>query len=136
MRVPLSWLREFAPTDLSADELVELMTPRGVLVEDVLRPWDGLEGVVVVRVLEVRDHPNSDKLCIARIQHGSGEMELVVGVRNMGAGDLVPWAPPGARVPVLPEPLGAREIRGVVSNGMLCSPRELGISQDHGGILV
>jgi phenylalanyl-tRNA synthetase beta chain len=136
MRVPLSWLREFAPTDLTADELVELMTPRGVLVEDVLRPWDGLEGVVVVRVLEVRDHPNSDKLCIARIQHGSGEMELVVGVRNMGAGDLVPWAPPGARVPVLPEPLGVREIRGVVSNGMLCSPRELGISQDHGGILV
>jgi phenylalanyl-tRNA synthetase beta chain len=136
MRVPLSWLREFAPTELSADELVELMTPRGVLVEDVLRPWDGLDGVVVVRVLEVRDHPNSDKLCIARIQHGAGEIELVVGVRNMAAGDLVPWAPPGARVPVLPDPLGAREIRGVVSNGMLCSPQELGISQDHGGILV
>ena len=102
----------------------------------MLRPWDGLDGVVVVRVLEVRDHPNSEKLCIARIQHGTGEIELVVGVRNMAAGDLVPWAPPGARVPVLPDPLGAREIRGVVSNGMLCSPRELGISQDHGGILV
>jgi phenylalanyl-tRNA synthetase beta chain len=136
MRVPLSWLREFAPTDMNADELVELMTPRGVLVEDVLRPWDGLEGVVVARVLEVRDHPNSDKLCIARIQHGSGETELVVGVRNMGAGDLVPWAPPGARVPGLPDPLGAREIRGVISSGMLCSARELGISQDHGGILL
>ena len=79
---------------------------------------------------------DSDKLCLARIQHGSGEAELVVGVRNMAAGDLVPWAPPGARVPVLDEPLGRREIRGVVSEGMLCSPRELAIGGDHEGILL
>ncbi len=136
MRVPLGWLREFAPTDIAVDELADLMTDRGVKVEAVLRPWAGLEGVVVVRVLEVRDHPRSDKLCLARIQHGSGEVELVVGVRNMVAGDLVPWAPPGARVPVLDEPLGGREIRGVVSEGMLCSPRELAISADHEGILI
>jgi phenylalanyl-tRNA synthetase beta chain len=136
VRVPLGWLREFAPTDIAVDELADLMTDRGVKVEAVLRPWAGLEGVVVVRVLEVRDHPRSDKLCLARIQHGSGEVELVVGVRNMVAGDLVPWAPPGARVPVLDEPLGGREIRGVVSEGMLCSPRELAISADHEGILI
>ncbi len=136
MRVPLGWLREFAPTDVPVDELADRMTHRGVKVEGVLRPWAGLVGVVVVRVLEVRDHPSSDKLCIARIQHGSGEVELVVGVRNMVAGDLVPWAPPGARVPVLAEPLGRREIRGVVSEGMLCSPRELAISGDHEGILI
>ena len=136
MRVPLAWLREFAPTDMPVDQLAELITRRGVKVEGILEPWAGLEGVVIVRVLEVRDHPDSDKLCIARIQHGSGETELVVGVRNMGAGDLVPWAPPGARVPVLDEPLGRREIRGVSSDGMLCSPRELAISGDHGGILV
>ena len=136
MRVPLTWLREFAPTDLGADQLAEILIPRGVLIEAVERPWDGLEGVVVVRILEVRDHPNSDKLCVARIQHGSGEDELVVGVRNMGPGDLVPWAPPGARVPVLAEPLATRRVRGVDSNGMLCSPRELAISQDHSGILI
>jgi phenylalanyl-tRNA synthetase beta chain len=134
--VPLDWLREYAPTDMSADDLAELITKRGVKVEGVQWPWDGLEGVIVVRVVEVRDHPDSEKLCIARIQHGTGEIELVVGVRNMGPGDLVPWVPPGGRVPALPEPLGAREIRGVVSNGMLCSPRELAISQDHDGILV
>jgi len=57
-------------------------------------------------------------------------------VRNMLEGDLVPWAPPGSRVPALPEPLAVRPVRGVDSPGMLCSPRELGISQDHGGILV
>jgi phenylalanyl-tRNA synthetase beta chain len=136
VRVPLGWLREFAPTDMAVDELAELMTRRGVKVEGVLRPWSGLDGVVVARVLEVRDHPRSDKLCLARIQHGTGEVELVVGVRNMVAGDLVPWAPPGSRVPVSDEPLGRREIRGVVSDGMLCSPRELAISGDHEGILI
>lgn len=136
MRVPLHWLREYAPTDLDPEALAETITHRGVKVEAIERPWEGLDGVVVARVLEVRDHPDSDKLCLARIQHGAGETELVVGVRNMVAGDLVPWAPPGSRVPVLDEPLGRREIRGVVSDGMLCSPRELAISGDHAGILV
>jgi phenylalanyl-tRNA synthetase beta chain len=136
VRVPLSWLRELAPTELSADELAELITHRGVKVEDVLDPWSGLEGVTVARVLAVADHPSSDKLCVATIEHAYGRSRLVVGVRNMKAGDLVPWARPGSRVPGLPEPLGTREIRGVVSEGMLCSPKELAISQDHGGILV
>jgi phenylalanyl-tRNA synthetase beta chain len=132
----MAWLREYAPTDMPVDELAELMTHRGVKVEGVLYPWSGLEGVVVARVLEVRDHPDSEKLCVARIQHGSGETELVVGVRNMAPGDLVAWAPPGARVPVIEEPLGRREIRGVASDGMLCSARELAISGDHAGIVI
>jgi phenylalanyl-tRNA synthetase beta chain len=136
MRVPLTWLREFAPTDIDAAALAELLVPRGVLVEGIERPWNGLEGVVVAQVVEVRDHPNSDTLCVARIKHSSGEIELVVGVRNMSEGDLVPWAPPGARVPALAEPLAVRPVRGVDSPGMLCSARELAINQDHGGILL
>ncbi len=136
MLVPLSWLREFAPTDMDPDALAELLIPRGVLIEGVERPWGGLEGVVVAQVVEVRDHPNADTLCLARIRHTEGEIELVVGVRNMGEGDLVPWAPPGSRVPALAEPLAVRPVRGVDSPGMLCSPRELAISQDHGGILL
>ncbi len=87
-------------------------------------------------MLEVRDHPNSEKLCLARVHTGSGEQEVVVGVRNMAVGDIVPLAGPGATVPLLPEPLGAREIRGVVSNGMLCAADELGISPSHEGILI
>jgi phenylalanyl-tRNA synthetase beta chain len=136
VRIVLSWLRELVPVDLPVEELSALLALKGAHAESVERPWEGLDGVVVARVLEVRDHPNSDKLCVARVQTGSGEQEVVVGVRNMAAGDLVPLAGPGARVPALPDPLGAREIRGVVSNGMLCSARELAISQDHGGILV
>ena len=136
MKVVLSWLRELCPTDLSAEELAELLTSKGAEVEAIERPWERVSGVVVARVIEVRDHPNSDTLCLARVQTGSGELEVVVGVRNMAPGDLVPLAPPGASVVTLPEPLGAREIRGVVSNGMLCAPDELGISASHDGILV
>jgi phenylalanyl-tRNA synthetase beta chain len=129
-------LRQLVPTDLAPEELAELITLKGVKVEEILYPWSDLDGVLIARVIEVGDHPNSQKLCVARVDTGSGELEVVVGVRNMKQGDLVPLAPPGARVPGLDEPIGAREIRGVVSNGMLCSARELGISQDHGGILV
>jgi phenylalanyl-tRNA synthetase beta chain len=136
MRIVLSWLREICPTELSAEELAELLTHKGAEVESVERPWERLQGVIVARVVEVRDHPNSDKLCLARVHTGSGEQEVVVGVRNMRTGDLVPLAGPGATVPLLPEPLGAREIRGVVSKGMLCAPDELGIAPSHEGILI
>jgi phenylalanyl-tRNA synthetase beta chain len=136
MRLVLSWLREFVSVEMEPEALADVLAMKGAHLESLERPWGGLEGVIVARVAEVRDHPNSDKLCLARVATGSGEQEVVVGVRNMRPGDLVPLAPPGARVPTLPEPLGAREIRGVVSNGMLCSARELALSQDHGGILV
>lgn len=136
MRIVRSWLLECCPVDLSAEDLAELLTAKGAEVERIERPWEGLDGVVVAKVLEVRDHPNSDKLCLARVSTGSSEREVVVGVRNMVPGDLVPLAGPGARVPVLPQPLTAREIRGVVSDGMLCSPMELGIAPTHEGILL
>jgi phenylalanyl-tRNA synthetase beta chain len=136
MRVVRSWLRELCAVDLSAEALGELLDRKGMHVESIERPWEGLVGVVVSRVLEVRNHPNSDKLCLARIDVDGAERKIVVGVRNMVAGDLVPYAGPGSRVPALPQPLVAREIRGVMSEGMICSPRELGISPDHSGILI
>jgi phenylalanyl-tRNA synthetase beta chain len=136
VKVVLSWLREFCPTDLSAGELAELLTHKGAEVESIERPWERLSGVVVARVMEVRDHPNSEKLCVVRVQAGAGELEVVAGIRNMKPGDLVPLAPPGATVPALPEPLAARSLRGVVSNGMLCSPMELGIAPTHDGIMI
>lgn len=136
MKVVLSWLREFCPTDLDAEELADRLTMAGVKVEEIIRPWEGLEGVVVGRVLEVSDHPDSDKLCVVRMDTGSGERTVCAGVRNMVAGDLVPYAVPGARVPALPEPLAPRKLRGVLSEGMLCSPRELNLADVHEGILV
>ena len=137
MRVPIGWLRELCPTDLSPEALGDLLALKGAHLESLERPWEGLEGVVVARVLEVRDHPNAGKLCVALVDAGEGPVQVVVGVRNMAPGDLVPWARPGSRVPTLETPLGAKELRGEVSNGMLCSPRELAVSQEHeSGILL
>jgi phenylalanyl-tRNA synthetase beta chain len=137
MKVSLGWLREFVRVELDVEELAERIDARGIKVDGIERPWAGLEGVVVARVLEVRDHPNSDKLCLATVDGGEGPVQVVVGIRNMTAGDLVPWAKPGSRVPMLDEPLGAKPLRGEMSNGMLCSPRELAIShEDETGILL
>jgi phenylalanyl-tRNA synthetase beta chain len=136
VKVVLNWLRELCPTDLPAEDLADLLTSKGAEVESIERPWERLSGVVVARVIEVRDHPDSDTLCVARVQTGSGELEVVVGVRNMGPGDLIPLAGPGATVLTLDAPLAAREIRGVVSNGMLCAPDEVGVSPSHEGILI
>ena len=135
MKVVLSWLREFCPSDMPVEELADRLTMAGVKVEEILRPWDGLDGVTIARVVEVSDHPDSDKLCVVRVESGSGEHIVCAGVRNLSAGDLVPYAAPGSRVPVLPEPLAAKKLRGVMSEGMLCSPRELNIADVHAGIL-
>jgi phenylalanyl-tRNA synthetase beta chain len=134
--VSLGWLGEFVTVALSPEDLAELMTMHGLPVDRIVRPWDGLSGVVVAQILEVRDHPRADRLCVATIESGGEEREVVVGVRNMGPGDLVPYAPPGATLPGMDEPLERRPIRGVTSDGMLCSPKELGISGDHDRILV
>lgn len=137
MKVSLSWLREFVPIELDAEELAARIDARGIKVEGVERPWAGLDGVVAATVLDVRDHPNSEKLCLASVDAGEGPVQVVVGIRNMAPGDLVPWAKPGSRVPLLDETLGSRTLRGETSNGMLCSPRELAISQEHEtGILI
>src|ERR671918_114926 len=136
VRVPLGWLGEFVTVALVPEDLAERMTMHGLPVDRIIRPWEGLSGVVVARVLEVRDHPGADRLCVARVDAGAEEREVVVGVRNMGSGDLVPYAPPGATLPGVDAPLERREIRGVASEGMLCSPKELGISGDHDRILV
>jgi phenylalanyl-tRNA synthetase beta chain len=136
VRVPLSWLRELCPISLSAEEVADLLTRHGVEIERIIRPWDELSGVLVARVESVRDHPQADRLCLATVATGGAEREVVVGVRNMKPWDLVPYAPPGATLPGMAGKLERREIRGVASEGMLCSPKELNISADHTGILI
>jgi phenylalanyl-tRNA synthetase beta chain len=96
MKVPLSWLREFCPTDLAADDLAERLNVAGVHVEKILRPWSGLSGVLVARVKDKRAHPKSEKLTLATLDTGSGEAHVAAGVANWEPGDLVPYAPPGS----------------------------------------
>jgi len=136
VKVPLSWLREFCPVDLGVEDLADRLNVAGVHVEKILRPWSGLSGVIVARVTAKRPHPKSEKLTLATLDTGAGEAHVAAGVANWGPGDLVPYAPPGSRVPVLEVPLGVKRMGGEESQGMICSPHELGISSDHGAILI
>lgn len=135
MRVPLSWIRDFTPADAPVDVLVAALNQLGLEVEGVEDPGREVLGVRVARILEVLPHPDADRLRLADVEFGDGTTRVVCGAPNIEAGQLVPLAPSGATLPggfVLER----RTIRGQVSDGMLCSAKELGLGDDHAGILV
>ena len=135
MRVPLSWLRDFAPFDLDPVELGRVLDDLGMVVEGVEHIGQGIEDVVVARVLDVRPHPGADRVRLAEVDAGKGPLQVVCGAPNVGAGQLVAFAPVGA---VLPGgfAIGRRQVRGQWSEGMICSERELALGDDGAGILV
>lgn len=133
MRVPLSWLRQFVDVSMSLDEFVEFIGRNGLEVDGVHTPGEGTREVVTARVLHREPHPDADKLQVVRITHGDDEVELVCGAHNFEVGDVVLHAQVGGAIPGLE--LTARAIRGVTSNGMLCSARELELGDDHSGIM-
>ena len=135
MLAPLSWIRDFTPVDASTDKLVAALNQVGLEVEGVEEPGRDVRGVVAARVLDVVKHPNADKLTLVDVDFGNGSTRVVCGAQNVAAGDVVPFAPAGAH---LPEPFGIlerRKIRGVESDGMLLAPDELGLGDDHEGIV-
>jgi phenylalanyl-tRNA synthetase beta chain len=136
MLVPYSWLRDFAPFDLDPVELGRALDDLGMVVEHTERVGEGLEAVVVARVLETRPHPDADKVQLVDVDAGDGEaLQVVCGAFNFSAGDLVPLAPIGAALPNGME-IARRKVRGEWSNGMLCASDELGLGEDHSGIMV
>jgi phenylalanyl-tRNA synthetase beta chain len=135
MRVPLSWLREFTPVEVGSDELARRLPIAGLQVEEVIRTGSGIEGVVVGRVLEVEEISGATKIIWVTVDAGEGPRGVVCGARNFAAGDLVPVALPGAKLPGGME-IGRREMYGRTSDGMLCSAKELAIADDHTGIFV
>jgi phenylalanyl-tRNA synthetase beta chain len=136
MKVLLSWLRDFAPFEGDPVALGEQLSDLGLAVESLDRVGEGLEGVTVVRVLATRPHPNADKVQLVDVDTGDGEaLQIVCGAFNFGAGDLVPLATVGAKLPNGME-IGRRKVRGELSNGMLCASDELGLGSDHSGIMV
>ncbi|NNN03083.1 MAG: phenylalanine--tRNA ligase subunit beta [Acidimicrobiaceae bacterium] len=135
MRVPLSWLSEFVDLPDSLDELIAVMDDLGLVVEGVERVGEGLESVVVARVEEIHVIEGADRIRRVVVEAGAGPVEIVCGATNFSVGDFVPLAPVGAVLPGGFE-IARRTMRGVVSNGMLCSGRELGLSEDHGGLLL
>jgi phenylalanyl-tRNA synthetase beta chain len=135
MRFGLKWLNEFVPVDVPIDRLVELLDMSGTKVESVERPGREIAGVVVAKVLDISPHPNADNLTLVEVELDRHTTETVVcGARNFSVGDRVPLATVGAKLPDME--ITERKIRGTTSRGMLCSAAELGISEDHSGILV
>ena len=137
MKVLLSWLREFAPFEGDPADLGEQLSDLGLAVESMERLGEGLDRIVVARVLATRPHPNADKVQLVEVDAtGSGEaLQIVCGAFNMQPGDLVPLATVGTAMPSGLE-IGRRKVRGEWSDGMLCSARELKLGEDHAGILV
>jgi len=134
MRIPVSWLREYVKFDLPVDEVARRLTMAGLEVESIERAGGDWSGVVVGHVKAVNPHPNADRLRLVTVDTGSQAVEVVCGAPNVQAGKRYPFAAVGT---VLPGglTLERRKIRGVVSNGMLCSARELGLGDEHEGIL-
>jgi phenylalanyl-tRNA synthetase beta chain len=136
VKVLLSWLRDFAPFDLDPVALGETMSDLGMAVEELTRVGEGLEGIVVARVLETRAVEGANKIHLVIVDAGDGQpLEVGCGAFNMAVGDLVPLATVGTTMPNGME-IGRRKMAGVVSNGMLCSSLELGLGDDHAGILI
>src|SRR6202034_709493 len=124
----------FAPFG-PAETLVSVADDLGLVVEGVEQVGEGLEQVVVARVREIAAIPGADRIRRVVVDAGSGDLEIVCGAWNFSEGDRVPLAPVGTVLPGGIE-IGRRKMRGVTSEGMLCSGKELGLSDDGAGLLV
>jgi phenylalanyl-tRNA synthetase beta chain len=127
MRAPLTWLRDYAPLDAEVDRLAAILSELGLVVDGVEHVGGDLGDVIVSRILEIKAHPNADRVRLVEVDTGGEEpLQIVCGAWNFAIGDLVPLAPVGA---VLPGDfkISRAKMRGEWSNGMLCSPQELGL---------
>lgn len=135
MQFPESWLRTMADPSIGTDALAHQLTMAGLEVEEVEPVAPAFSGVVVARIESIEPHPDADKLRVCRVNAGEGEwLQIVCGAPNAAAGLMVPLAGVGA---VLPGDfkIGVAKMRGVESAGMLCSAKELGLSQENAGLL-
>jgi phenylalanyl-tRNA synthetase beta chain len=134
MQFSEQWLRTFVDPQLDSAGLGHLLTMAGLEVEDADPAAPAFRGVVVAKIVEADKHPNADKLKLCKVDAGSGELlQIVCGAPNAAAGMKVPCAVVGAVLPGEFE-IKKAKLRGVESFGMLCSARELGLSEDHGGL--
>ena len=136
MKFSVNWLREFVDLPKSVDALTELLTLAGVEIEGVEQRGANIGNVVVAQITASSPHPNADRLSVCEVDDGSGtKRQVVCGAKNYKVGDKVPLALPGARLPNGTE-IRKSKLRGVESEGMLCSPIELGLGQDASGLLI
>ena len=136
MKFSVNWLREFVELPASVEELADLLTFAGMEIEGIEKHGANFDKVVVAEIKASAQHPNADRLSVCQVDDGSGEQrQIVCGAKNYKVGDKVPLALPGA-VLVNDLKIKPSKLRGVESQGMLCSPSELGLSADSDGLLI
>jgi len=136
MKFSVNWLREFVELPSNVDDLAELLTMAGIEIEGVEKRGANFDKVVVAQIKASEQHPNADRLSVCQVDDRSGETrQIVCGAKNYKVGDKVPLALPGA-VLVGDLKIKPSKLRGIESQGMLCSPSELGLSEDSDGLLI
>ncbi|WP_374274817.1 phenylalanine--tRNA ligase subunit beta [Brevundimonas sp.] len=135
MKFTLDWLKDHLDTEADVETVARAMTMAGLEVEDVIDPVAKLAPFTVARIVSAEQHPNADRLRVCQVETVDGLKEIVCGAPNARAGLVTIYAPIGAYVPGLGVTLVEKPVRGVVSNGMLCSASELELSDESDGIL-
>lgn len=135
MRIPFEWLKDFVVINIEPQELAKRLTMRGIEVESLEEYAPSFRNVIAGEIVSIDRHPKADNLSICTIDNGSGIFPVVCGAKNISKGDKVPFAMIDARL-ADGAVIEKKELRGVTSFGMLCSERELGLSDDHSGIFI
>lgn len=135
MKLTLSWLKEYLDTNATLDEITRTLTSLGLEVESVEDKSQTLAAFRVAQILEAKPHPDAEKLRVCQVDTGAERLQIVCGAPNARPGINVVLAPVGSVIPTNGMTIKASKIRGVESNGMLCSAAELGLGEDHSGII-
>src|SRR6185295_16557039 len=141
MKVTLNWLKQYVDFDWSPEQLAERLTMLGLEVEGIHKIAGDFEGIVVAQILTKDKVPGSDKLSVCKVNDGSGERTIICGAQNHNVGDKVPLILPNFALPLKagekePFVIKERKVFGVVSQGMMCSKKELGLGEDGDGIII
>ncbi|PJE37083.1 phenylalanine--tRNA ligase subunit beta [Pseudooceanicola lipolyticus] len=135
MKFTLSWLKDHLETEASLDEITEALTDLGLEVEEVFNPADRLKDFTLGHVTHAEQHPDADRLRVCKVATGEGELQIICGAPNAREGITVVVARPGVYVPGIDTTIGVGKIRGIESHGMMCSEREMELSEEHDGII-
>jgi phenylalanyl-tRNA synthetase beta chain len=135
MKFTLSWLKEHLETTASVEEIAETLTDLGLEVEGITDPAARLRDFTIGKVLKAEPHPDADRLRVCQVATADGETQIICGAPNAREGITVVIAKPGVYVPGIDTTIGVGKIRGIESHGMMCSEREMELSEEHDGII-